>query len=165
MESLRPLISGLIGAVIAALLMRWISRGNEKTLLPGTVRYSPRMRALSLLMLAVGSFIAYAAIHASPSQRWIAFLVAAPLFAGSVWFVLETFLVSAQVSKASLIHRSPWRGVRNIPWSAITGYEYSHAMGCHVLETEGHGTVRLSVYMSGVDQVAEQLVPQQDDDA
>ena len=165
MENLRPLLSGLIGAVIAGLLLRWVSRESGKALPSGTVRYGGRMRATSLFLLAIGSFIAYAAAHASPSQRWIAFLVAAPLFAGSVWFVMEAFLVSAKVTKENLEHRSPWRGTRTIPWSRITGYSYSHAMGWHVLEAEGYGAVRLSVYMSGVDQVAEQLASQQSDDA
>ncbi len=137
--------------------MGWIVRGKQKPLPAGTVCYGPRVKGVSLFMLAVGCFIAYAAWHASASQRWIAFLVAAPLLAGSIWFVLEAFLVSARVSKSELVHRSPWRGTRRIPWSAVTGYEFSAALGCHVLETREYGVVRLSVYLSGLDQVAAQL--------
>ena len=163
MESLRPILSGLIGALVAALLMRWLARGNQKSVPAGTIRYSPRLRAVSLLMLAVGCFIAYAATHASANQRWIAFLVAAPLLGGSIWFAMEAFFVSAQVSKSALVHRSPWRGTRHIQWPAVTGYEFSQALGCHVLETSEQGTVRLSVYMSGVDQIAEHLAQHSND--
>lgn len=165
MEYLRPLLSGLIGVVITGLLLRWVSRESEEALPPGAVRYGRRMKSISLFMLAIGSFIAYAALNASPDQRGTAFLVATPLVLSSVWFVLEVFLVSAEVTNETLIHTSPWRGTRKIPWSAIIGYSYSSAMSWHVLETEGYGTVRLSVYMSSVDQVAEQLALQSSYDA
>jgi hypothetical protein len=163
MEGLRPLLSGLIGAVVAGLVMAWVSRGATHHL-PGHVRYGRRMRATSLVMLAIGALIAYAALHAAASQRVIAFFVAAPLLAGSVWFVLETFFVKAMLTATHITHTSPWRGTRTIPWSAITGYEFSSANSCHILATRGYGKVRLSTYMSGVDQVAEHLCRQPPND-
>jgi hypothetical protein len=155
MESLRPLLSGLVGAVVAGLLMAWVARGREKEALVGKVHYGRRVKVLSLVMLAIGTFIAYAAFHASPNQRVIAFFVATPLFSGSVWFVLEAFFVTATVSATHLTHRSPWRGTRRVPWSNVAGYEFSSLSSSHVLTTKGHGKVRLSTYMSGVDQVAQ----------
>lgn len=165
MENLRPLLSGVIGAVIAAGLIAWGSRGAEKDLPAGRIRYGRRMRGLSLAMLAVGIFIAYAALHASQSQRVVTFFVAAPLFAGALWFVLETYFVEVTVSATHLTHKSPWRRTRSIPWPAITGYEFSEVNSCHVLTTKGFGSVRLSTYMSGVDEVAEYLSNQPPNDA
>jgi hypothetical protein len=144
--------------------MAWIARGPKEHL-AGHIRYGRRMRITSLVMLAIGTFIAYAAIHASPGQRVIAFFVAAPLFVGSIWFVLETFFVKVALSTTHLTHTSPWRGTRSVPWSAITGYEFSTVNSCHVLSTNGFGKVRLSTYMLGVDQVAEHLSSQSQNDA
>jgi hypothetical protein len=165
MEELRPVLSGLIGGAIAALLLRWVSKEKDVRLPAGSVRYGRRMKAISLVLLAVGLFIGYAATQASPDQRWTALAVGGSLFAVSVWLVLETFLVSANVTEECLIHRSPWRKTRAIPWTAVTDYSYSNVMSWHVLHTSNYGTVRLSVYLSGVDQVAEKLSPPQRDDA
>jgi hypothetical protein len=156
-NSLRPILAGLVGAVIAALLLRWALRTRGAGSGEAQVRYGGRMRALSVLMLAIAIGIVYAALHASASQRMMAFLVAAPLLAGSVWFVLEAFVVKATVSATHLTHRSPWRGTRTIPWSTVTGYEFSPEMSCHVLRTSGHGKVRLSSYMSGVELVTDRV--------
>jgi len=165
MENLRPILSGVLGALVAGLLMAWVARGGASELRKGHVCYGARIRAVAVLMLAIAVFIAYAALHASPSQRVVAFFVAAPLLAGSVWFVVETFFVTASVSTTHLTHRSPWSGTRSIPWSAVTGYEFSSTMSWHVLETSGYGKVRLSSYMLGVDQVAEYLAGQPGSDA
>ena len=148
---------GLVGAVLSILLLAWALRGRGAGRDEGQVRYGGRMRTLALLVLAIGLGIAYAALHASPDQRVTAFCVAGPLLAGAVWFVLEAFLVKASVSPTHLTHTSPWRGTRKIPWSAITGYEFSPEMSWHVLRTTGYGKVRLSSYMSGVEQITDRL--------
>jgi hypothetical protein len=110
-----------------------------------------------VLVLAIALFIGYAALHASKSQRPLAYGLSGLFLAFSGWFLLEVCFVKARVSKAHLHLWSPWRGRRVIPWSAITGYAYSPANSWHVLFTEGFGTVRLSTLLSGVDQVAEHL--------
>jgi uncharacterized protein YhfF len=43
-------------------------------------------------------------------------------------------------------------------------YEFSSVNSCHILATRGYGKVRLSTYMSGVDQVAEHLCRQPPND-
>ena len=155
MSNLRPILAGVVGAILTVMLLAWALRGGGQN--EGEVRYGGRMRALALLVLAIGLGIAYVALHAAPSQRLVAFCVAGLLLAGAVWFVLEAFFVRASVSATHLTHTSPWRGTRRIPWSAITRHEFSPEMSWHVLETTAYGKVRLSCYMSGVDQIIDRL--------
>jgi hypothetical protein len=156
-NSLRPVLAGAVGALAAVLVFAWALRARRADHGEGLVRYGGRIRAVALFVLAIGLAIAYAALHASPDQRMVAFCVAGLLLAGAVWFVLETFFVRAIVSAAHLTHTSPWRGTRRILWSAITRHQFSPEMSWHVLETTGYGKVRLSSYMSGVDQIIDRL--------
>ena len=157
MENLRPILSGLIGAMVSTALLVWAMRGPAEHLREGHIYYSKRMRVLACILLALGLFIGYAALHASPDQRFLAYPMGAVGFLSGIWLVLETFFVRARISPTYLLIWSPWRGHRSIPWSAITGYEYSETMMWHVLTTEGFGKVRLSCYLSGVDQIADHL--------
>ena len=152
----RPLLSGLISAVVVGVLIWWVSR--EVADLPrGQVRYGRRMRALSVVTLVGCLVFLLAAFHSSPSQRVVAIFLATSLFGGSIWLVLETFFVKATVSETHLTHTSPWRGTRTVPWSAIVDVKFSELSSCHVLATAGFGKVRLSIYMLGVDRVFERL--------
>lgn len=141
MENLRPILSGLAGALIAGMLLRWAARGTPTQRPAGHFAHGARYRAVAVAMLLVGCFIAYAAMRASASQKLVAFLVAAPLFTAALWMTVF----------------SPWQGWRSIPLSSIIAYRYSLSLGCHVLTTQNHGRVRLSSHMEGVDQVAERL--------
>ncbi len=162
MNTLRPILAGVAGAVIAAALLAWALRARGSGNTEGQVRHGGRMRALSVLVLAIALGIAYAALHASPGQRTMAFLVATPILVGSVWFVLETFFVRATVSPTHLTHTSPWRGTRTIPWATVTGYEFPPEMSSHGIRTSGHGKVRLSSYLSWVEQVTDRVKNQRE---
>jgi hypothetical protein len=165
MESYRPFLSGLIGAIVMGLLMAWVARASNEKLEPGTIRYSTRMRVVAVLMLVIGAFIAYAAAHASANQGLLAFIIGSAALGSGLWFVLETFFVYARVTPGPLEHFSPWRGRRSIPWSAINGYEFSQSNSMHVLATTTYGKVRFSTMLLGVDQVVEKLGEQPSNDA
>jgi len=157
MENLRPIFSGLAGAVISSMLVAWASRASSERSATGLIHYGWRIRCVAVLMMAIALFIGYAALHASPNQRLLAYGIGGVSLAFAGWFAVEVLFVRAQVSETHLCHWSPWRGRRSIPWSAITGYAYSQANSWHVLSTEGYGRVRLSVFMTGVDQVVPHL--------
>lgn len=156
MDSFRPIITGLLGALIAHCLIYWV-RSASADAGDGILRYGWRSRVVALLILATALFIGYAAIHASASQRFLAYLIGGGSVAFAVWLLLEMLFTGARVTRSHLEVWSLWRGRRRIPWSAVTSYEYSSAMGWHVLDTSGYGTVRLSVLLSGVDQIGEHL--------
>lgn len=157
MTSLRPIISGIIGALLTGAILSWASRSASSARSDGLLRYSGRMRAVAVVLLGIALFIGYAALHASPDQRLIAGAVGMTALATGVWFVVEVFSFRGRVTETHLIVHSSWRGVREVPWEAIEGYSFSDVNQWHVLHTRGYGKVRISVFLEGVDQVAEQL--------
>jgi uncharacterized membrane protein YfcA len=105
--------------------------------------------------LAVGSFIAYAALHASVNQRVLATYVAGLLFLVSVYIFLETQFVRIEFDDNFIYTFSPWRKRRLVPWSDVVGYSYSAVNRWHILKTRGYGSIRLSALLSGLGTMSE----------
>lgn len=163
MANFQPIITGVVGALLTGAILSWASRGASSARTDGLLRYGGRMRAVAVGLLGIALFGGYAALHASWDQRVIAGIVGGGMLAAGLWFVVEVFAFRGRVTETHLIIRSPWRGLREVPWEAVEGYSFSEVNQWHVLHTRGYGKVRLSVFLEGVDQVAEQLERQADD--
>jgi hypothetical protein len=115
--------------------------------------------------LAVGSFIAYAALRASAEQRVLAACLGGALFLVSLYIFLETQFVLIEFDDNFIYTFSPWRKRRLVPWSAVVGYSYSAVNRWHILKTRGYGSIRLSALLSGLGTMSERwknrcIVPQ-----
>ena len=157
MEKISPVLTGLLGGFVAFLLLAWAARGKSSSDSPESLRFSSRMRVIAVGLLAIALFIGYAALHASPNQRVLAYAIGAVSVIWATWFILDVFLFEARITADYLELRSPWRAKRTIPWSAIVDYDYSSTNSWHILITDGYGKVRLSEYLIGVDRVLEKL--------
>ena len=147
-----PVLSGLVGGALLALLSWFIVRtsrrpqrvGNRSVLLYGTV---PRV-----FVLALGAALPILVIHAYFQGRAgtdvIAFtLVLDALFLG--YMVPELFLTRIEFDDDNIYTFSAWRKPRVIPWSSITGTSYSAFMYWHTLTTSGFGSVRVHDWLEG----------------
>jgi hypothetical protein len=115
--------------------------------------------------LAVRSFIAYSALHASANQRVLAACLGGLLFLVSLYIFLETRFVRIEFDDNFIYTFSPWRKRRLVPWSAVVGYSYSAVNRWHILKTRGYGSIRLSALLSGLGWMSERwenrrIVPQ-----
>lgn len=81
----------------------------------------------------------------------------AALFALVLIMHLEFFRVRVAFDEFGIRTRSPWRASREIPWAAVRRVWYSANLQWHVIETDGHGRVRLHDFLGGVDSVMEEL--------
>ena len=156
MDIPRIVLSGVIGGVVAYLVVRALRRDAGGAADTEDLHYGPGMKITALALLLIAGFIGYAALQARPSQRLIAFTLSALLLAGAGWFVLEAFFTRIRFGEDAIAVYSPWRRFRKVPYSAITGYRYSEANQWHVLETPD-GNVRLSIYLRGIDRFGELL--------
>jgi hypothetical protein len=115
--------------------------------------------------LAVGSFIAYSALHASANQHVLAACLGGLLFLVSLYIFLETQFVRIEFDDNLIYTFSPWRKRRLVPWSAVVDYSYSAVNRWHILKTRGYGSIRLSALLSGLGTMSERwenrcIVPQ-----
>jgi hypothetical protein len=149
-EWTRPILSGAVAALITWLVLGYALRRARTPQPDRVVDYPRSLRIVALGCCGIAAFIGYAALHARPDQRHLAYSLATVLSGGSLWFLAETLVRRLDYDEARIRVRSPWRGLRQIPWPAVLGYRYVEWAQSHVLETRTHGRVWLSEYSSGL---------------
>jgi hypothetical protein len=155
MVSASSIPSGVIGGIVAALLVSWLATRCAVSAARFTngryvVEYGLRAKMVSWCCLAVGSFIAYGASHPSANQHVLAACLAAGLFLVSLYIFLENQFVRIEFDDNFIYTFSPWRKRRVVPWSAVVGYSYSALNRWHILKTYSYGSIRLSELLSGL---------------
>ena len=145
--------SGVIGGVLATLLMTWlVTRASPAARLRSgryVVEYRLPAKIAGWSCLTIGFFIAYAACRASADQGVLAACVGGTLFLISLYVFLEAQFVRVEFDDEFIYTFSPWRKRRVIPWSAVAGYSYSAVNG-GTFSRRGNGSVRLSELLSGL---------------
>lgn len=155
------LIAGIIGVVITRLLMVVLLRTARPSALQQdsrhVLKYGVAMRGLGIVMLLLGSGFLYAASHSSSDQRQLAWLVSGVLATCGLCVFLEVFFVRIEFDESFIYLFSPWRGRRQIPWSDVLSRDFSNVSQWHVIRTGTQGTLRVSIYLSGVASLLERL--------
>lgn len=155
-------ITGLLGGLVAWVLMVWAKHGPPAGQANGAFRFSCRMRAVAILVFLIacvfGAFalallLNWGTPQATPLQRALSYLICAGVMGWAIWFLAEVFFFEARIHPTHLEIRSPWRLKREIPWKAFRAARFSSLNHWYVLSTEGHGKVRLSEYLPEVEQV------------
>jgi hypothetical protein len=135
LDTLRPILSGLIGGLVVYLFARSGRKpatvdGNRKVL-----AYGFGFKLFAALLVPCSLFVAYAAAHASSGQVILAACIAATFLAGAVFFAYHAFLVSFAYDETNIYYRSPIAGNHVIPWAAVRDVGYSGLVQSYYLST------------------------------
>jgi hypothetical protein len=154
-------MTGIIGGAIAIILLSWLAGRAQRdaTINSGrfVLKYGRAVKSLGCICTILGFGFIYAAAHASKDQMITAACVSGALFAMCLVLFVEFYFVRIEFDEEFIYTFSPWRRKRVIPWNKVTGYSYSEVNRWHVLKTQKFGAVRLSVLLSGLGTMAEQL--------
>ncbi len=154
---LPSLLNALIAALVVALVAKFVQAEQNQFIPPGLLRFGRRAQIGSLVFLAIALLIGYAALHARPSQRILAYSLSAMSIATALFLVLEFFLTEIWFDAHCIHIRSPWRKRRTVPWSAVSHYSFSVAWGAHLLHTTGFGIIRVDTFLLGFKPFQERL--------
>src|SRR4051794_25789573 len=118
----RPILPGLLGALITVALIAWMKRPKpqeEHSVL--VLRYPRALGIFGLVMAAVfGTFAVRNAIYGSGVNSYVvALTVPLVLGLGGVYLAIEAFFVRVVVSDTGVRVSSLW-STREAPWSDIT---------------------------------------------
>ncbi len=144
----QPILVALISVLAVSLLRRLVRDGPAQEDGNRVVRFGSGLRVLSLFLLLAAGFVAYAAAHASPDQRWLAAYVALGFNLGALCLAYVAFGVVIIYDDDHLLYRSPLSGEQRFPWTEITGGGYSGLRGAHYLAF-GERNVWISEMMDG----------------
>lgn len=101
--------------------------------------------SIPLFLVAAGGLLGIVGGH-EPRQTTVFGSLGLLILAG--YALLEVNFVSIAVDQVGLVHRSPWRRRRSIPWREIYGHSRSDFNGWVVIET-AQGKLRVSDFMGG----------------
>ena len=144
--------------------LRAVSRSGPPTLVwePDRVlalRYPVPLRILITLLslppviVGVGALLGVFRMSGSRTEA----VLSLPLILGfSAFLSLEANFVSIVVDQTGIVHRSPWRRRRNIPWSEVLGHSRTEFGQSLIIHTE-QGKVTVSEYLSGSFELGERL--------
>jgi hypothetical protein len=156
-DSIRPLLSGLAGALIVGWLARRASQSRPAVHGNNLVLRYPKSWAY-VGMIMGGVFLAFAvrnAIYGSAVNSY-AVALSVPLILGLLGFYLAAEALFSQVTLTTDRVRvsSPWR-THETTWQDITRISYNAAAGAYVLHTKAGGRLRVSRMLTGIDALVE----------
>jgi len=120
----------------------------------GRVYYSVWLKALAMGLSAFSLFVVYAALHAREDQKLIAAAVAVFFVLGSLYLLYQAFFVFFEYDDEGLLY-----GVkrRRITWDRLVEKGYSELRQQNYLTFDGFGTIWLTTYMNGMEELGDFL--------
>ena len=161
MIDLRTILPGIAGAMGASVAMSLVLRSirPQAELVDGAhvVRYGRPMKLLTVgfWLCYLGAFVA--ALFAKPDGQFQLMILISSFLLMVLILHIEIFHVRVIYDEMGVRTFSPWRRRRLIPWSAIRRVYFSDPLKWYVVETAGHGRVRLHVFLSGVESFLDEI--------
>jgi hypothetical protein len=158
--SFRPILSGLVGALIATAVGALIRRSRPVVAGDGALvlRYPRALGVFGLMIGGVfGAFAVRNAIYGNAVNSY-AMAVAVPLVLALLGFYLaaEGFVVRVILSETGVQATTLW-GTRAAPWSDIVEVTSSSSDGGYVLHTRAAGRLKVGGMLAGTSALPEHL--------
>lgn len=150
MEIIIRLGAAAAAAVLSGLLWFLIYRDATRPTRGRVLVYGPSLKFLGFLCALGFLAIGYFTLQQDGFESYLPFLICSILVFMGMALLLEAGFVRIEYSDRGITTRSPWRGRREVPWHAITGYSYSEMNRWHILDTRTNGRIRLSIYLRGL---------------
>ncbi len=150
MEIIIRIGAAVAAAVLSGILWFLIYRDTARPTRGRVLAYGPSLRTLGFVCALGFLAVGYLTWRQDGFRSYAPFVICSLLALMGAALLLEAGFVRIEYGAHGIITRSPWRGRREIPWHAVTGYAYSDMNRWHILETRGHGRVRLSIYLRGL---------------
>lgn len=148
------IIEQILGAVLLGLFMTWLLRSvSPKAKVEAGKHVLSYGRSMKLV--GVGGLIFWISlILLMVTTATEAILMPLVIFGAltllSLYLTLEAYFVRVRYDEASIYCYSPWRKERKIAWYDIKVIKFSSFRQYFICETTFNGKIRLSLYLSGV---------------
>lgn len=163
LDTLRPIVSGLIAGVVVYLLARAGRKPAPRIGSVRVLRYGTGVRVFAGVLVPFAAFVAYAAAHARPSQATLAACIAAAFVAAAVFCAYHAFFVSFSYDEHNIYYRSPIAGSKIIPWTEVREVGYSRLAQAHYLCTSQVRRIWCSNMLVGFEELGEFLDEKHDE--
>lgn len=150
--------SGVIGGMIAAVLLAYFSRRAAFAGAPGQLRFGWAMRGLGALCALATLGLAYIMSFTDHRGQYVSLSILIAICAlFTVYTLGETYGTKGTFDSAGIAFRSPWAGLRTQQWSDLVGVRLRPSMSWWVLTFRDGSKIRLSTWLEGHGAVLEHI--------
>jgi hypothetical protein len=141
---------GVVGGVIAAILLAYISRRAAFSGTPGELRHGWFIKWVGWLMAASTLGLAYIMVFTNHRGQYGALSLLIGAFgAGAGCLLLEAYGTSGSFDSEGIALRTPWTGQKRQRWSDLSSATFSPQLGWYRLVFRDGTTMRLSNIIHG----------------
>jgi hypothetical protein len=157
------LLGKLLTGILPPTILAWLalSRGKAKVDAVGTavLAYPAAWKVLIGILMLAPIGIAVLAMFEPPraDQWWIPWAMIGGFFGLILPLAAEVFFRVVEVGTEGLLSRSPWTGRVSVPWEMVTAVAWSEAMQWFVVKCGDGRKIRVSWYLSGLDELRRAL--------
>jgi len=162
-DTFRPILSGLIGALVVYFLARSRHKPAKTVGTKKFLVYGIGFKIFSAILIPGSLFVAYAASQARSSQVILAACIAAAFLVSAIFFAYQAFFVSLAYDNDNIYYKTPIGGSYVIPWTDVLEVGYSSFMQSHYIRTIQVQRIWCSYMLCGYEEFGEFLAKKADE--
>ncbi len=162
---LRPLIAGIVAALVVGMLTRSISSHARERDGWRIVGYGRGYRLLAALFVPFCVFVTFAALQAREDQRALAAIVTTAFWAATVILFVEVYFTEIRYNTAEVRVKSVFKRERIVAWDDISGLGHAPRRQSYFLETRNGQTIWVSPLFDGTESLLREAVRQLQDES
>jgi hypothetical protein len=147
--SMRPVISGLIGGLVAVLLTAYVASRVGKSGELGTLRYGGFMWGLALACLIFAFLPVVATLAGNDKDFWAKVALFIGFAVGAAYCFGEAALVRGSFDEQGIRFHTPWTGTKSESWADLKSVEFVGSCSWYTLTFASGKRIRLSQYLQG----------------
>lgn len=156
-SSISLIISGLIGGLIATLMVVFAKSKSERV---GDVRqltFGILFKAFSFLLIPFTCFVLYAISQSYEGQEVAAGLVGLGFLLGSIFLPYQAFFIEFSYDNENVYFKSPIAGDKTASWKGLKKIGYSWLLQADYIVVDDIGRIWCSNMLQGYDELMEFL--------
>ena len=150
-DNLGPAITALVLPIIFSVMFAANKRAARRVGSVSIIEYPRIAKVIGILAIGAGAFMLFLGFHAPENERTIALSFCGAFSLLFFFLPLEFFFRRIEFNDHEIVIYCAWRKVRRIPWIEVVSFEHLHIVKEWVLETRSHGTIKLSTFLQGLE--------------
>lgn len=146
---MQPVISGVIGGLIAVLLTAYVASRVGKGGKPGELRYGGVMWALAVACLVFAILPVAATFAGNDEEIWAKVAIFVFFGLSAAYCFGEAALVRGHFNDDSIEFHTPWSGTKRENWINLESVEFVALCSWYTLTFASGKKIRLSQYLVG----------------
>jgi len=148
-DTIRPIISGLLGGVVAVFLTVYMSKHVGKPEAAGQLHFTKFMWGLAIACLLIAFLPIGLTLAGHEKELWAKVSLFIGFGAGAIYCFGEARFVRGSFDLKGIEFSTPWTGVKKEKWNDLVSIELNDMCSWYTLTFKSGKKIRLSKYLSG----------------